>query len=876
MGARLVNFLEWLENWFLRFPKTLIFLMLMLCVVSVYYAVHNLRIDTDTTKILSNKLPFLQDRERFLKAFPQDNEAIWVVIDAPIPERTSEALNYLKNKFSQDAQNIQSIFIPGEGKFFERHGLLYLDLERLHELVNTLAEAQPFIGTLADDNNLSSLFSIIERAITTTTEDRKLPVDLNPLLEKISNAIQAVIKDENYQLSWQQLIFGENEALLTTQRYMLLKPKLDFTAVQPSEVALNSIRAIVETAKTQFPDVRVRLTGEVVLENDELESIEQSTLIASSISLLLVCLLLLIGLKSVRLVLITFTLLVIGLALTAGFATLAVGHLNLISISFTVLYIGISDDFTVQILLRYRELRQQNLTQAQALAKAIRKVGPSITLCAITTSAGFFAFIPTAYVAVSELGVIAGGGIVIALIVSLIMLPLLLMLFPLNPAKVQAEQNIFPQWVYHFPIQHRIAIKWSALVLTLAGAMLLTQVRFDFNPLNLRDPESESLSTFRELLETKSLSPLTLTTLANSKQEVLNTVQKLEALDSVESVVTIFNFLPNNQEEKLTIMQDLSLILGLYITSFPPLIEDSLERNEQALKHFIASMDRSLAANPSKPRAENLHRLLGDLQRLMEVLGKLPLEERAARLTQLQWNLLGTLNESMNRLLMGLQADIVTLSKLPGDVAERWLNPEGIYRIQVFPKKNLNDQENLKEFIADVRTVAPHATDLPVIFLESGNAVVSAFQEALIYALTTIFLVVLVIHRSLKDTVLILLPLLIMAIFTGASTVLLDIAFNFANIIAIPLLLGLGVNSGIYIMHRLHSMPNKEQDVLKTSTAKGVILANLTTLCSFVSMAFSPHLGLASMGLLLTIGLTLIILISLLVLPAFACKPAGH
>ncbi|AKH37732.1 MULTISPECIES: MMPL family transporter [Nitrosomonas] len=876
MGARLVNFLEWLENWLLRFPKTLIFLMLMLCVVSVYYAVHNLRIDTDTTKILSNKLPFLQDRERFLKAFPQDNEAILVVIDAPIPERTSEALNYLKNKFSQDTQNIQSIFIPGEGKFFERHGLLYLDLEKLHELVNTLAEAQPFIGVLADDNSLSSLFSIIERAITTTTEDQKLPVDLNPLLEKISNGIQAVIKDENYQLSWQQLIFGENEALLSTQCYMLLKPKLDFTAVQPSEVALNSIRTIVKTAKTQFPDVRVRLTGEVVLENDELESIEQSTLIASSISLLLVCLLLLIGLKSVRLVLITFTLLVIGLALTAGFATLAVGHLNLISISFAVLYIGISDDFTVQILLRYRELQQQNLTQAQALAEAIRKVGPSITLCAITTTTGFFSFIPTAYVGVSELGVIAGGGIVIALIVSLIMLPALLILFPLNPAKVQAEQNIFPQWVYHFPIQHRIAIKWSALVLTLAGAMLLTQVRFDFNPLNLRDPESESLSTFRELLETKNSSPLTLTTLANSKQEVLNTVQKLETLDSVESVVTIFNFLPNNQEEKLIIMQDLSLILGLYITSFPPLIEDSLERNEQSLRNFLASTDRSLAANPSKPRAENLHRLHGDLQRLMEVLGKLPLEERAARLTQLQWNLLGTLNESMNRLLMGLQADIVTLNKLPGDLAERWLNPEGIYRIQIFPKKNLNDQENLKDFIADVRTVAPHATDLPVIYLESGNAVVSAFQDALMYALTTIFLAVLVMHRSLKDTVLILLPLLIMAILIGASTVLLDIAFNFANIIVIPLLLGLGVNSGIYIMHRLHSMPNKEQDVLKTSTARGVILGNLTTLCSFVSMAFSPHLGLASMGLLLSIGLTLIILISLLVLPAFACKSANY
>jgi hopanoid biosynthesis associated RND transporter like protein HpnN len=881
MGIRLVNFLEWRENWFLRFPKTLIFLVLMLCVFSVNYATHNLRIDTNTTKILSNKLSFIQDRERFLKAFPLDDEAILVVIDAPIPERMSVVLNYLRNKFSQDTQNINSVFTPGEGKFFERHSLLYLDLEELHEMANTLAEAQPFIGTLADNNSVSGLFSILEQAITTTTattaatEDRALPAYLNPLLERISNAIQAVIEGENYQLSWQQLIFGENQKMLTTQRYMLLKPKLDFTAVQPSEAALNSVRAIVETAKTQFPDVRIRLTGEVVLENDELESIEQSTLIASSISLLLVCLLLLIGLKSLRLVLITFTLLVMGLALTAGFATIAVGHLNLISISFAVLYIGISDDFTVQILLRFRELQQQNLTQAQALAEAIRKVGPSITLCAITTAVGLFSFIPTAYVGVSELGVIAGGGIFIALIVSLTMLPALLKLFPLNPTRVQAEQSLFPQWVYHFPVQHRIIIKWGALVLTLAGAALLTQVRFDFNPLNLRDPKSESLSTFRELLETKYSSPLTLTAMANSKQDVLNATQKLEALNSVESVVTLFNFLPNNQEEKLLILQDLSLMLGLYITSFPPLREDTSKSNEHALKHFLASINKILAENPPKPLTNNLHRLLGDLQHLVEILRKLPLEEQAAKLEQLQWNLLGTLNESMNRLLMGLQADNVTLGKLPKDLAERWLNPEGTYRIQIFPKKNLNDQDNLKEFITDVRTVAPHATDLPVIYLESGKAVVSAFQEALIYALITIFLVVLVIQRSLKDTVLILLPLLIMTIFTGALTVLLDIAFNFANIIVIPLLLGLGVNSGIYIMHRLHSMPNKEQDVLKTSTAKGVILGNLTTLCSFISMAFTPHLGLASMGQLLSIGLILIILISLIMLPAFAYKPVN-
>lgn len=872
MGTRFGILLEELEKRLLYFPKVLILMVLLLCTLSLHYAANNLGIDTDTTKMLSEELPFRQDRERFVAAFPQEEEAILVVVDAEIPERTTAALNYLAEKFRQETHNIQSVFIPGEGEFFDRHGLLYLDLDELHELANTLAEAQPFIGTLAEDNSLKGLLSLIKLAIT--TEDRELPVDLNPLLEKISKATRAVLDSENYQLSWQQLIFGEDGEILTTQRFMLLKPKLDFAALVPSGAALKSVRTIVEEAKTQFPDVRIRLTGEVVLEHDELESVRHSATIASIFSLILVCLTLLIGLKSLRLVLITFTVLAMGLALTAGFATIAVGHLNLISISFAVLYIGIGVDYTIQISLRYRELLQLNLTQIQALMEAMRKVAPSITLCAVTTAAGFFSFMPTAYVAVSELGVIAGGGMFIALIISLTVLPALLMLFPLDPVKVKAERNTFPQWVYHFPMQHRLAIKWGALALTLVSAAFLTQVRFDFNPLNLRDPESESLSTFRELLQTKRTSPLTLTVLTDNKEKALAIAQKLTALQSVENAITIFDFVPENQEEKLAILQDLSLVLGLHISSFPPLHEDTLQNHVRAVKRFLVSIDESLAANPISPIADKLRQLRIDLRHFMGSLDALPEAEQLVMLERLQWSLLSTLKDSMDRMLQGLQADNVVLEELPKDLSERWLNSEEIYRIQVFPRKNLNDHENLKELVADVRTVAPNATDLPVIYLESGNAVVDAFQKALIGALAAIFLLLLIVHRNIKDVGLILLPLLMMAIFTGASTVLLDNPFNFANIIVIPLLLGLGVDSGIHIMLRLRAMPNREQDVLNTSTARGVVFSSLTTLCSFVSMTFTPHLGLASMGLLLSIGLVLIILTAMLVLPAFACKPS--
>ena len=292
---------------------------------------------------------------------------------------------------------------------------------------------------LAEDNSLKGLLSIIELAIT--TEGRELPVDLNPLLEKISQAIRAARAGEQYQLSWQQMIFGDDAKMLTTQRFIVLQPKLDYSALVPTESALTSIRSIVEEAKAQFPDVRIRLTGEVVLEHDELESVESSATMASIFSLILVCLTLLIGLRSLRLVLITFVVLLMGLALTVGFATFAIGHLNLISISFAVLYIGIGVDYAIQISLRYRELLRQNFTQFQALMEAVHKVAPSIALCALTAAAGFFSLCQPFWGI--GIRVIAGGGMFIALIISLTVLPALLILFPLNPATVKLTRARF-------------------------------------------------------------------------------------------------------------------------------------------------------------------------------------------------------------------------------------------------------------------------------------------------------------------------------------------------------------------------------------------------------------------------------------------------
>ncbi|MGR9035509.1 MAG: MMPL family transporter, partial [Gammaproteobacteria bacterium] len=586
-----IHFLNSLESGFLRFPKTLIFFLLFACGISLYGTIGHLGIDTDTTKILSEDLPFQQDRKRFLEAFPQDDAAILVVVDAKTPEQTAQALDYLGAEFRLEKKQILSVYIPGEGDFYDRHGLLYPDLDEVEELGAKLAEAQPFIGTLSKDNSLKGFLSILGQAIT--AENRELPIDLNPLLEKIGKAVRAVLEGKTYQLSWQQMMFGEDGDLLTTQRFILLKPNLDFDELVPAEKPLAAVREIVKKAQSLFPDVSIRLTGETVLENDELVNVTYSAEIASLFSFFLVFLVLLIGLRSVKLTLITLCVLLMGLVLTAGFATLAIGHLNIISVAFAVLYIGIGVDYAVQLCLRYRELLQTSASPHQALSDAVRKVAPSITLCAITTSAGFFSFIPTAYKGVSELGVIAGVGIFISLLITLTALPALLMLFKLNSADEKAD-SMFPAWVYRFPMRHAIGVRWVSLILILAGLALLTQTRFDFNPLNLRNPDNESVATFRDLLKKKESSPMTLTVLAPNKDKAIALARKLRKLKSVENAITIFDFVPEDQEAKLDVIEDLSLVMGLQLATFPPVHKDTAEKDMAALRKFRQAIDRHL------------------------------------------------------------------------------------------------------------------------------------------------------------------------------------------------------------------------------------------------------------------------------------------
>lgn len=573
------------------------------------------------------------------------------------------------------------------------------------------------------------------------------------------------------------------------------------------------------------------------------------------------------GLRSVRLLLATLAALIAGLLLTAAFATVAIGHLNLISVAFAVLYIGLGVDFATHLCLHYRECCGQGMDADQALLRSMALVGPSLLLCALTTAVGFFAFIPTDFKGVSELGIIAGAGMFIGLGVSLSLLPALLKILSARPLPAQSSPPL-PHWLYVFPFRHARAIRVGASLLAVVAGLSLAGVRFDSASINLRDPQSPSVISFKQLLRSSADSPFAISALAASLEQANELAGRFASLPDVHQAITLSDLVPEQQAEKLALIDNLNLILSVRFERFagghaPSDIRAALLKLQDSLQQAGAQPSPSLNGE----RLAALHNHVDAFIRRAD-----SAEQPSAAYQTLETSLLTLLPHTLSMLRDNLAASPVMLDDIPHNLRRHWIGATGDYRVLVTPAHDLNDPERLQQFVSQVMATHPAVFGLPIGDVTSGEAVVDAFIQAFSGALVLIVLLLWLITRSLAATLLVMTPLLLAALLTTACNVWLDNPFNFANIIVLPLLLGIGVDSGIHIVQRMRQRPEDTDEWLHSSSARGVFFSALTTLCSFTSLAFNTHQGTASMGLLLAVGIVLTMGCSLLVLPALTAK----
>jgi len=863
-GILLTRVLYWWEKNLLKWPWLIVLLFILLAGLTLWYTLNHLKVNTNTAEMISTEVPFQKNRIRLESEFPQDINTIILLVEGQSPEQTAAAVTRLSQALRQDTAHFKSVYLPDEGDFFNRNGLLYLEPEELERLSTRLAAAQPFIGRLSQDYSLRGLLGILTDAFKAPGSAAD-SMEFTPLLEKIRDALNAAREGKPYRLSWQELMSTRTSGLGITQRFMMVKPVLDYSDITPAESVMIALDSLISTVRQGYlADVVVRKTGEIVLEYEEMQTISAGVSVAGFASLAAVCLTLWYAYRSLRLMLATFVSLSLGLIFSLGFATVAVGQLNLISIGFAVLFIGMGDAYSSHFCLRYRELVLRGLPTGEALRETLTSTGPSLILCTLTAAIGLYAYIPTHYSGVAELGIIAGTSLFIALGTTFTILPALMKIMPIRATAQKTSKGI-PLILTDWPLRYARPIQVMTLLLTAVALFSLKDVTVDFNPINLRDPETDSVKTYKYLLKSQDTSPLTLSSIVAQESQLRDRKARFEALPTVDKVMTLFDWVPTQQDEKLALLSDLSLIMGPGLTTLPAVPVAGQTRWDDVNSFRTALLQRRQLQDDGT--LASLAQALDDFIHYTETH---PPEQRETLLNELEHSLLINLPPSFNRLVEGLQAERITLDTLPADWVERWKSSHGLYRLQIFAKQDLDNLDNLREFIRAAQTVDPEVTDVPVTYYESMQEVVKAFQQAFVIAFIATASLLLLFLRNIRDTVLILLPLVLGSLFTAASIVMVGVPFNFANIIALPLLFGLGVDNGIHMAHRLHYLTPNDRNLLGASEAQGVFYGALTTIFSFSSLAFTRHQGTASMGVLLAIGLLLTLLCSLVILPAFS------
>lgn len=842
--------------------------MLFASVGILFYVVGHLGIRGDTESLFSKDLAFKRVEARYHEAFPILYENMFVVIDAPTPERAGAAATALAARMEAEPRYFHRAYLPGGGEFFETHAFLYLETEELQDLADRLAIAQPYLAELSRDGTLRGLVSMMARGGRAVREGDVSGDQLAALFDRFAEALRARVDGKPYNLSWAEVLAETDFDVGSRRRFLLVQPVLQFNELTPAKDSILAVRRIAdELGFTEDSGVSVRITGDVALSFEEMEVLRTQAVAAGIASFVLVAVILVLGLRSIRMVVCTLVTLIVGLVWTAGFTAAAIGHLNLISVSFAVLFIGLGVDFGIHVCVRYRELLSHGRDHAKALSETARDVGSSIFLCATTTAIGFFAFVPTEFVGVAELGLISGAGMFVSLFCTLTLLPALLSLPPVPSGRGRPGEAAWSAGgLTELPLRHPRVVRTAALILGIGAVLLLPRARFDNNPLNVRDPSSESVQTFNELLEKGSSSPWTLNAVAPSLESAKMLAERLRELEVVDRVVTVADYVPSDQEQKLGIIEDVAMFLapppGPDGEVEPPSVAEQLE----ALRDLDHELGKMIAADGSGVATDSARALEEVLSRyLHEVLSAAdPVDE----LAQLEASMMGSLPEQLRMLNAALYAGHVTLQNLPDTILERMITHDGRVRIQIYPRDDLNDHASLEAFVDSVMTITPEVAGSAAEILESGRAVVNALTEAMVSAFVVITIFLLALWRRIDDTALVLIPLLLAAAFTVATAVLLGLPFNFADVIVLPLLLGIGVDSGIHLVHRARVASEGGTNLLATSTARAVAFSALTTIASFGSLGFATHMGLATLGRLLTLGVGFTIVCNLIVLPA--------
>jgi hopanoid biosynthesis associated RND transporter like protein HpnN len=820
----------------------------------IHFVSGHFAMTTDTYALLSPKLPWRVRQAEFNKAFPPESSDIVVVVDGQTPELSEAAAAKLAASLGAQTRLFDSVQRPDGGPFWAHNGLLFASTEDVKTFIAQLVKGQPFLGAMASDPSLRGLANTLALAAKGVNNGDASPADLRAPIRTLADALQGLSAGKPTFFSWRTLISGKEPDKSDLRHIILVGPVLDYTRLQPGKLPIEAIRSTAERLQLDaVHGVRVRLTGPVPLQDEEFATLAERAGLIAALASAAIVLMLWFAVRTPWLIASILATTLVGLLTATALGLVLFHRFNVISVAFIPLFVGMGMDLGIQFSVRYRAERGTGQEIGPALIETGRTMGRSLTLAAAAIGAGFLAFTPTAYYGVSQLGVIAGLGLLLALALNLTLLPALITLTrpPGAPVRAGARLTLIDNYV----LGHRGLVVGTGAVAALVSALLLPQVHFDFNPIHLRSSKVESVSTLTDLMHDPDRSPNTLEVIRPSLAAADQLAAIFRTDPTVHAAHTLSNFIPTAQPEKIALIADAANLVDLTLNP----LEISPPPNDAEV---IDSLNRA-AAKLRQVSTEDLT-LREDFRRLATEFGTLATGSAAARARAEQLLLPGFMT-TLEQVRNLLHPQPVSIETLPREIARQWLTSDGRARVSVLPKGDSNDDAVLRRFVAAGTRIAPDATGTAIYLQAYGQAVVDAFIEAGVLSFVVICGLLLLALRRVRDVAITMAPIVLTGLLTLGTCVLISQPLNFANIIALPLLFGIGVAFHIYFVM---SWRSGGSHLLTSSLARGVFFSALATATGFGSLWASSHPGTASMGKLLMISLVWTLVSALLFQPA--------
>ncbi|GMQ46049.1 MMPL family transporter [Vibrio sp. 10N] len=738
-------------------------------------------------------------------------------------------LDYLSDTFPESG-NVTLLVTSVDGSMLKSHVASIVEQLRKQTIIREIFVPQllPWFETYPLGFINQDEFERVEAVTRDTIKPAAIAAQANSLelyfgqlaTSKQPNLAPLLSATDNEVVDWKLLV--QNNLTTPTAYAITLVAEADASATEPNRAIIEAVNTSINNANLPS-DVVVKVTGQAALDFDEIVDANSSIAIAGSASLLGLILILAIGIRSLRVIVACYLTVLVGLAWTFAAGLLVIGHYNTISIVFMVMFIGLAVDFSIHLCLHIQELRLKGESNIVAMRDAIAHSVRPLSLCALSSALGFLSFYPTAYTGLGELGVVSALGMVLGLVATFIVIPLFFTLFGYPRVRHQADTHRFA-WFGMQLIRYKSGVFAAAIALMIVMGYGATQFKFDFSTLVLKNPKSESVLALNQLQQEGLGSSYQLYAVAKNQQQAEQWQQSLTKQPSVASVRVVSDFLPKHLEERTQKIQ--SLFTG------------SGDVRPMSYSEFVAQAKASHWQGS---------------ERLPDVIEP---QTVAARLFE-------ALSGSLSNLT---QSQLVTIDALPTVLSERYISEKGEWLVVISPREDMTNVDALETFIRESKQIAPNATGRAVAEQEVGAIIVSAFQAAIMMSVFAIALILIWTVEKKRDVLLIFIPLSLASLTTLGLMHWLGLSMNMANIIVIPLIFGLGVDNGIHIVKRFRAVRSLTA-FFKTSTPKASLVSCLTTLATFGALIVADHQGMHSIGLVLTIALSCILVFSLTLLP---------